>query len=72
MPPTKDELLLFGDVLLSQVNVQKENPLTVPAKVEAQTEIVAHKSLLKDGDETQEDDDDEKAIQIQLEKERQN
>jgi hypothetical protein len=38
-PPTKDELLLFGE--------PEENPLMTSKKAEAQTEIVATKNLVE-------------------------
>ena len=63
-PPTKDELLLFGE--------PEENPLMNTKKCEAQTEIVATKTLCEVPQQqvfTDDEDDQDMNAQLQKEKE---
>lgn len=63
-PPTKDELLLFGE--------PEENPLVQSKKCEAQTEIVATKALVEVPEQqvfTDDEDEQELAQQMRQEKE---
>jgi hypothetical protein len=60
VPPTKDEIMLFGEC--------EENPLMKAKKAEAQTEIVAIKNLVEIPEQQQvfTDDEDEQDLNNQL------